>query len=365
MGLKVGVLGVGPVGEHIVRVLGERRFPVDGTVTVMATSERSEIINGVTIEVKQVNENAFRNLDLVFFAGKEGAQGASLTWADIAVKNGCAVIDNGGDLRMRPDIPLVIPEINMDAVKKATRLVCSPNCSTIQMAVALYPLHKAVRLRRIIVSTYQSVSGHGGAAMEELERETAQALAGESAQNNPSIFPRSIAFNCIPQIDRFETNGYTREEMKMVNETRKIFGEPKLLISATAVRVPVFVGHGESIHAEFAESLCAEKAIKILSDPMRSPGVICLDSIRDSSANGGADGKTAAAVRCDPLERHYPTPVDLKKDEWKDAVLVGRIRDDSTAPNAINLWCVADNLRKGAATNAVQIAEGMLKRELL
>jgi aspartate-semialdehyde dehydrogenase len=342
MGLKVGVLGVGPVGEHIVRVLGERKFPMDGDIIIMATREREEIFDGNPVSVRKVSEELFKRLDLVFFAGKEGSKGASLEWADIAVKCGCTVIDNGGDLRMYPNIPLVVPEINMDVVTKDTRLICNPNCATIQMAVALYPLHKAARLRRVVVSTYQSVSGYSGAGLEQLKNELEQARLGESPQYDPSIFARSIAFNCIPHIDRFEPNGYTREEMKMLHETRKIFGEPNLLVSATTVRVPVPVGHCESVNAEFMEPMRADKAIEILSEPKLSPGVVCF---------GEAE--------------RYPVPSDLERDEWKDAVLVGRIRDDMTAPNAINLWCVSDNLRKGAATNAVQIAEKMMKRGLL
>jgi aspartate-semialdehyde dehydrogenase len=266
------------------------------------------------------------------------------------------VIDNGGDLRMYPNIPLIIPEINMDAVTKDTRLICNPNCSTMQMAVALYPLHKEARLRRVVVSTYQSVSGHSGAGMDQLKSELRQASTGEAIQENPSVFARSIAFNCIPHIDRFDKNGYTREEIKMVNETRKIFGEPNLLISATTVRVPVLIGHSESINAEFMEPMRADMAVEILSDRNRAPGVVCLDGITDD--------KNAAEIRNDPLERRYPVPANLANDEWKDEVLVGRIRDDMTAPNTINLWCVSDNLRKGAATNAVQIAEGMLERGL-
>ena len=357
MGLRVGVLGVGPVGEHIVRVLGERGFPVDGPIEIMATREREEIIGGRQVSIQKVDGDIFKRLDLVFFAGKEGAKGASMEWAHIAALCGCVVIDNGGDLRMYPNIPLVIPEINMDAVTKDNKIICNPNCSTIQMAVALYPLHRAARLRRVVVSTYQSVSGHSGAGIERLNAELGQALSGEAISEDPSVFARTIAFNCLPHVDRFEKNGYTREEMKMALETRKIFGEQDLLISATTVRVPVPVGHSESINAEFMEPMRAQKAIEILSDPKLSPGVICVD--------GPAGDANALVVRRDPLERRYPVASDLQKDEWKDAVLVGRIRDDMTARNAINLWCVSDNLRKGAATNAVQIAEGMLAGGLL
>lgn len=357
MGLKVGLLGVGPVGEHILRVLRERAFPVDGAVTVMATWERDEILDGKLTHVQKISEDLFKGLDVVFFAGKEGAKGASLQWAETAVKQGCVVIDNGSDLRMYPCYPLVIPEINMDAVTKDTRLICNPNCSTIQMAVALYPLHKVSRVRRVVVSTYQSVSGHGGAAMEQLKSETAQMLSGSLPEGNPSLFAHPVAFNCIPQIDRFTENGYTREELKMVNETRKIFREPDLLITATTVRVPVMVGHGESINAEFMEPMHADKAIEILSNEQYAPGVVCIDGLNREEA--------AVNLRGDALERRYPVTTDLKKEEWRDAVLVGRIRDDRTAPNCINLWCVSDNLRKGAATNAVQIAEGMMQRGLL
>ena len=357
MGLRVGVLGVGLVGEHLIRVLNERKFPVDGSITVMATKERNEVIDGNPVNVQEISADIFKRLDLVFFAGKEGAKGASMEWADVAVKSGCTVIDNGGDLRMYPNIPLVIPEINMDVVTDGTKLICNPNCTTIQMAVALYPLHNAARLRRVVVSTYQAASGHSQSGMEKLNTELKQVFSNEAIQENPSIFARPIAFNCIPHIDRFEKNGYTREEMKKVHETRKIFGEPDLLISATTVRVPVLVGHAESINAEFIEPMRARKAIEILSDPRLSPGVICVDGITDDHG--------AREIRRDLLERRYPVSADLDKDEWKDAVLVGRVRDDMTAPNTINLWCVSNNLRKGAATNAVQIAEGMLERGLL
>jgi len=357
MGLRVGVLGVGPVGERIVSILMERGFPVDGEVAVMATSEREEVIGGRKVSVRKVSADSFKGMDLAFFAGKEGAKGASMEWADVAVRSGCAVIDNGGDLRMYPNVPLVVPEVNMGAVTKDTRLICNPNCSTIQMVVALYPLHRSARLRRVVVTTFQSVSGHSGAGMDQLRAELGQFVAEAPISHNPSIFARPIALNCIPHIDRFEGGWYTREEMKMVHETRKIFGEPNLLITATTVRVPVMVGHSESVNAEFVGPMDARRAIQILSDPASSPGVVCMD--------GPDSGHDASSVRRDPLERRYPVAGDLAKEGLRDSVLVGRVRDDSTAPNALNLWCVADNLRKGAATNAVQIAEGMLGLGLL
>jgi len=240
----------------------------------------------------------------------------------------------------------------MDAVTKGTRYICNPNCSTIQMVVALAPLHRIARLYRVVVSTYQSVSGHSGVAIELLKRQTGQALNGEAVENDGSIFTHPIAFDCIPHIDRFLENGYTKEEMKMVNETRKIFNEPNLLINPTTVRVPVLVGHCESINAEFMLPMDREKAMEILSNPGLSPGITVIDGKRDDNDAG---------VPSDIIEYKYPVTRDLSVDSYKDSVLVGRIRDDTTRKNAINLWCVSDNLRKGAATNAVQIAEEMLK----
>lgn len=357
MGLKVGLVGVGPVGDRIVRVLRERRFPIDGELVVMATSEREESLAGETFHVRKIAADLFKELSLVFFAGKEGAKGASVQWGKVATDQGCVVIDNGGDFRMHPDYPLVIPEVNMNAVTRETLHICNPNCSTIQMVVALAPLHRAARLHRIVVSTYQSVSGWGAAAMDQLKNQTAQILSGNRPENDPSVFARAAAFDCLPHIDKFLENGYTKEEMKMVNETRKILGEPNLLINPTTVRVPVLIGHSESVNAEFMGEMTAAKALQILSDTNQSPGIVVMD--------GPATDSNAASVRKDTYERRYPVTRDLERDEYKDLVLVGRVRDDTTRPNSINLWCISDNLRKGAATNAVQIAEEMLRRGLL
>ncbi len=357
MGLKVGVLGVGPVGDRIIRVLRERKFPIDGELTVMATSAREEVLAGEKFQVRKIEAGLFKGLDLVFFAGKEGAKGASVQWGKVAVDSGCVVIDNGGDFRMYPEYPLVIPEINMDAVTAGTRYICNPNCSTIQMAVALAPLHRAARLHRVVVSTYQAVSGWGEVAMEQLKKQSEDILAGEEPYYNPGVFARPIGFDCIPHIDRFLSNGYTKEELKMVNETRKILGEPNLLINPTTVRVPVFVGHCESVNAEFMGEMNAEKAMSILGDSKQAPGVVLIDGLTPDTK--------AKEVRNDPQERQYPVTRDLIRNEYKDQVLVGRLRDDTTRQNAINLWCVSDNLRKGAATNAVQIAEAMLEKGLL
>ena len=207
------------------------------------------------------------------------------------------------------------------------------------------------------MSTYQSVSGHSGAGIDILNDEIKQYLLNEPLGDNHSVFPRPVLFKCIPHIDSFTASGYTREELKMVNETRKIFGEPNLLFCSTTIRVPVMVGHSESVNTEFMEPMRAEKAIEILSNPMLLSGVVLVDGLKANEYT------TSPSI--DAYERNYTVTSDIKKDEWKDLVLVGRVRDDMTAPNTINLWCVSDNLRKGAATNAVQISEGLIDRGLL
>jgi aspartate-semialdehyde dehydrogenase len=355
--VRVGLVGVGPVGDRIVRVLHERQFPLDGALVVMATEERPEMLGDQEFLVRKTERELFDGLDVVFFAGREGAKGASIEWGHVAVEAGARVIDNGGDFRMDPAYPLVVPEVNMDAVTEDTPHVTSPNCSTIQMVVALAPLHRAARIKRIVASTYQSVSGWGAKAMDELEGQVRQAVRGEPLDFDPSVFTHPIAFEYIPHIDRFDPSGYTREELKMVRETRKILDEPDLPITATAVRVPVYVGHGESINVQFESEMTAARALDILRDEAQSPGVVVMD--------GESLDPDAVAVRGDELEPDYPVSRDLAKPELKDAVLVGRVRDDETAPNTINMWVVADNLRKGAATNVVQIGIEMRKRGLL
>ncbi|HJN15911.1 MAG TPA: aspartate-semialdehyde dehydrogenase [Armatimonadota bacterium] len=355
--MRVGVVGVGPVGDRIIRVIDERNFPVDGEIIVMATSERMESLGGREFLVRQTAPELFEGLDVVFFAGREGAKGASSEWGQIAIDAGAVIIDNGGDFRMDPNCPLVVPEVNMDHVTSETKLIASPNCSTIQMVVALAPLHRAAGIKRICVSTYQSVSGWGLKAMDEIKRQMGQLVNGEELTFDPSIFTHAIAYEYVPHIDRFDESGYTREELKMIKETRKIMGEPDMQITATTVRVPVIVGHGESINVQFENEMDAEKALEILRDPEQSEGVAVMD--------GPATDPNAMGVRGDELEREYPVSRDLEQPELADMVLVGRVRDDETMPNTINLWCVADNLRKGAATNTVQIAEKMRERGLL
>ncbi len=354
MALRVAIVGVGPVGERIWQCLKERNFPLAEPPVVMATSERTEILAGDEVHVHKASEELFEGLDIVFFAGREGAKGASRQWAHIAIEKGAVCIDNGSDFRLYPDVPLVVPEVNMHTVSPDTKLIASPNCSTIQLVVALAPLHRAAVAKRLVVATYQSVSGWGLKAMEELRRQLPQWLEGRTPDFDPSVFTRPIALDCIPHIDRFQPNGYTKEEMKLVHETRKILDAPDLLITATAVRVPVMIGHAEAVNVEFKSPMDAQTAREILSDREKSPGVVVID--------GPTDDPNAVSARNAPEELKYPTQADILRDEYKDMVLVGRIRDDETADHAINMWVVADNLRKGAATNVVQIAEAMIER---
>ncbi len=352
MAFNVGLVGVGPVGDQIASILKERSFPVDGDLRVMATRTRSEELGGETVQVHEISEELLDGLDVVFFAGREGAKGASVLWAQPAIDRGAIVIDNGGDFRMCPNVPLVVPEVNMDAVTAETKHIANPNCSTIQMVVALAPLHKAARIKRIVVSTYQSVSGWGQAALDELLQQAPVMLDGKEPEHDPTILRKPIAFDVLPHIDSFLPDGYTKEEAKMVNETRKILDDPNIQVTATTVRCPVMVGHAESINIETTRPLSADEAREILSDGDRSPGVVVMDELNTAEYAGAG-------------ERTYPTPRDVELDEYRDVVLVGRIRDDHTVDNGLNLWVVADNLRKGAALNAIQIAEHMLERKLI
>jgi aspartate-semialdehyde dehydrogenase len=356
-GVRAGLVGVGPVGDAIVTVLKEHNFPLAEPLRVMATSCRTEVLCDEEFVVQETCETALQGLDVVFFAGREGGKGASVQWGHCALEAGAWCIDNGSDFRMDPSVPLVVPEVNMSAVTRETRLIANPNCSTIQMVVALAPLHRVARIKRIVVSTYQAVSGWGKAAMEELESQVAQVAAGGPVEFDPAIFPRPIALDCLPHIDRFTPSGYTKEELKMVNETRKILGVPDLPVTATTVRVPVMIGHAESVNVEFEKEISAERAREILSDPEQSPGVVVID--------GPTHDPNAAALRKAPEELQYPTQADVLKPGWRDSVLVGRIRQDETVHSGLNLWVVSDNLRKGAATNAVQIAEKLIERGML
>ncbi len=334
---KVAVVGAtGAVGNEMIRVLEERNFPV-GELTLLA-SQRSlgvEIeFRGKSLPVQVLTENSFEGIDIGLFSA-----GGSISerYAPIAAEAGCVVIDNTSAFRMTPDVPLVIPEVNPEAIAdyRNRGIIANPNCSTIQMLVALKPIHDAVRIRRIVVSTYQAVSGTGKKAIEELSAQTRALLSGKGVE--AKVYPHQIAFNCLPHIDVFLDNGYTKEEMKMVNETKKIFNDPSIAVTATTVRVPVFYGHSESVNIETERKITPDQVRDLLS---RAPGVKVVDN---------------------PGEKVYPLAIDAV---GRDDTLVGRIREDESIANGINLWVVADNIRKGAATNAVQIAE-VLIREFL
>ena len=329
---RVAVVGAtGAVGTEMLQVLEERNFPVGELVPLAsARSEGNEVtFRDKACPVKVLQADSFNGVDLALFSA--GA-GISKEFGPIAVKAGTVVVDNSSAWRMNPEVPLVVPEVNALALEKHHGLIANPNCSTIQMVVALKPLHDAVKIKRIIVTTFQSVSGTGKEAMEELADQTRKLLSMGEAKTE--VYPHQIAFNCLPHIDDFLPNGYSKEEMKMVNETHKIFGDTSIQVTATTVRVPVFVCHAESINIETERKLSANEARALLST---APGVQVYD---------------------DPSRHLYPLPIDVV---GTDDVYVGRVREDESIPHGLNLWVVADNLRKGAALNAVQIAEVLLR----
>jgi aspartate-semialdehyde dehydrogenase len=331
---NVAVVGAtGAVGEQMREVLEERQFPV-GEIRLLA-SERSAgqflPFQGHQIRVEILKEDSFKNIDIGLFSAGSSVSGR---FAPIAVAEGAVVVDNTGFFRMEPDIPLVVPEVNAKEIAKykSRGIIANPNCSTIQMVVVLKPIHDAACIKRIVVSTYQSVSGAGRQAMEELSQQVGALFNGREIRKQK--FPHQIAFNCIPQIDVFGEGGYTKEELKMIHETRKIFAAPNLPVTATTVRVPVFCSHSESVNVETEKKLSAQAAKDILRD---APGVLLVD---------------------EPENNLYPMAIDAA---GKDATYVGRIREDNSIANGLNLWVVADNLRKGAALNAVQIAEILIR----
>ena len=332
MSYKVGIVGIGAVGTELVKVLRERKFPIE-ELRVLARSERDETIAGETFHVVPAAPEAFDGLNFAFFAGTEGAKGASRQHGWEAAGRGVTVIDNGDDFRMDERVPLVIPEINPEALKGHSGFIANPNCSTIIGLMALGPLHREARLRRLVVSTYQSVSGTGRGAINELEQQVRDYVAGEPMKND--VYAHQIAFNVLPQIgsEKKEMPGYTSEEAKMLFETRKILGDDEILVSATCVRVPVFYSHVESINAQFEKPLSPDEVREILGS---APGVKVADDL-------------AEAV--------YPLPIDTA---GGDDVVVGRIRVDDTAENSLALLVSGDNIRKGAALNAVQIAEALI-----
>ncbi len=334
---NVAVVGAtGVVGTEMISTLENRNFPV-GELTLLA-SERSlgkELtFRGKEYPVRVLNDDSFKGIEIGLFSA-----GGSISerFAPVAAREGCVVIDNTSAFRMEPDIPLVVPEVNPEAIGEYRKrgIIANPNCSTIQMVVALKPIHDAVGIRRIVVSTYQAVSGTGKEAIEELVAQTRALLAMEEPEIN--VYPHRIAFNCLPHIDVFLENGYTKEEMKMVNETRKILKAPSIAVTATTVRVPVFYGHSESVNIETEKKITADEVRALLS---HAPGVAVVD---------------------DPATLSYPLASDAA---GKDDTFVGRIREDESIPNGINMWIVSDNIRKGAALNAVQIAEILIDKYL-
>ena len=325
---NVVVVGAtGAVGRTLVSILAERKFPVE-KLSLLASSRSAGqklSFDGREITVAELGEGSFDGIDIALFSA-----GASVSrqYAPKAVQAGCVVIDNSSAFRMEKDIPLVVPEVNPHAVRKAPGIIANPNCSTIQMVVALKPIHDRYRIKRVIVSTYQSVSGTGQKAIAELAQQSQDFLSKKTIKNE--VYPHQIAFNCLPHIDTFLDNGYTKEEMKMVNETQKIFEDDTLAVSPTTVRVPVFYSHSESLNVETENPINIGELKKMLA---QSPGICVVDS---------------------PENNEYPLAIHAA---GRDEVMVGRIRLDLTHPKAVNFWVVADNLRKGAALNAVQIAE--------
>ncbi len=330
---NVAVIGAGVVGIEMLRVLKQRKFPINN-LKVFARSARDINVDGDIYAVEPITPDGFNGIDIALFAGTEGEKGAAVAYAAEAVKRGAVVIDNGADFRMKTDVPLVVPEVNGKDVKKHKGIIANPNCSTIQMVVALNPIHKRVGIKRIIVTTLQASSGAGKGAVEQLKEEVG--LIAQSGFDNVHVsalnkaMPQQLAYNCFPHIGSFVEGGYTNEEWKLVHETHKIMHAPKIKISATTVRVPVRTGHSESIYIETFKPITAEGIKKILA---KAPGVVLID---------------------EPKNNLYPMPKDA---EGKDETFVGRIRQDAFNKKGFWLWVVADNLRKGAATNAVQIAE--------
>ena len=334
--LVVAVAGAtGAVGREMLNVLAERNFPATSVVALASSRSAGNKVpyGDDELVVQEMTRESFRGVNLALFS----AGGAtSLEYAPHAVASGCVVVDNSSAWRMDERCPLVVPEVNPHALEEHNGIIANPNCSTIQMVVALKPLHAAAVIRRVVVATYQAVSGTGQKGVAELESQVRHLFNGREPEIK--AYPHRIAFNCLPHIDVFLDNEYTKEEMKMVLETAKIMEDPDIRVTATCVRVPVFYGHSESINIETAKKLTAREARAVLAT---APGVQVYDN---------------------PAQNMYPMPVDAA---GEDAVFVGRIREDETVPNGLNLWVVADNVRKGAALNAVQIAEELMERDLI
>ena len=335
--INVAVAGAtGAVGNQMISCLEEADFPVQ-SIKLLASARsvgRKLRFKGDLIAVEELKEDSFKGMDIALFSA---GGGTSERYAPHAAKDGCVVVDNSSAWRMDPDVPLVVPEVNPHAIAQYTKkgIIANPNCSTIQMVVALDPIHKKYGIKRIVVSTYQAVSGTGKKAIDELFDQTRALINFLKCENK--VYPHRIAFNCLPHIDTFTPNGYTKEEIKMVNETRKILEDDTIGVTATTVRVPVFHSHSESVNVETKNPISARE-VKLLLE--NSPGIKVID---------------------DPDNNLYPLATDAA---GQDLTLVGRIRDDDSIANGINMWIVADNIRKGAATNAVQIARVLVDNYL-
>jgi aspartate-semialdehyde dehydrogenase len=329
---RVGIVGIGAVGAEMVRVLRQRRFPAED-IRIIARRERDEEIDGESYHVVSASADAFAGLDFAFFAGTEGAKGASQQYGWDAVARGVTVIDNGDDFRMDPRVPLVIPEVNAEALAAQRGFIANPNCSTIIALMAAAPLHRAVGIRRMVACTYQSVSGTGRGAIAELENQVRAYAAGAALE--AEAYPHQIAFNVLPHIGSLNASlpGFTSEEAKLLFETRKILNDDSVRVSATCVRVPTFYAHAEALHLELAAPLSAEAAREILA---AAPGVRVEDDVE---------------------AKRYPLPLVAA---GTDDVVVGRVRVDPSTENGLALFVVGDNIRKGAALNAVQIAETLI-----
>lgn len=335
--MKVAVVGAtGLVGTKMLQILAERNFPVTELLPVASEKSVGKEVSyrGKAYKVVSMTDAIAAKPDVALFSA---GGGTSLEWAPKFAEAGITVIDNSSAWRMDPSKKLVVPEINADALGKDDKIIANPNCSTIQMVVALNPLHKKYQIKRVVVSTYQSVTGTGKKAVDQLMGERDKAVKGSNGEY-PMAYKYPIDLNVIPQIDVFLDNGYTKEEMKMVNETKKIMRDETIRVTSTTVRIPVMGGHSESVNVEFANDFDLNEVKELLKS---APGVVLVD---------------------DPAAQEYPMPKDAHE---RDEVFVGRLRRDETQPNTLNMWIVSDNLRKGAATNAVQIAEYLVSKQLL
>jgi aspartate-semialdehyde dehydrogenase len=333
---NVAVVGAtGLVGQEFLKIAMQRRFPIKGLKLLASHRSAGRKINygEWEIEVEEASSKSFAGCDLAFFSATTEV---SKSLIPSAVKSGAITIDDSSAWRMEPDVPLVVPEVNGDDLREHKGIISIPNCPTTPLCQVLWPVHKVNRIQRIIVDTYQSVSGTGAAAVQELTDQTRQVLDGNATR--PHVYPHQIAFNLLPQVDVFLGSGYTKEEWKVMNETRKIMHEPELAISATCVRVPVYTGHSEAVHVEFSKSISPEDFYSIIHD---APGI---------------------TVQDEPSVNMYPTPWAIA---GRDDTYVGRIRQDASSQNGIAFWLVSDNLRKGAALNAIQIAEELVERGLI